>query len=108
MALDGDALRHAAERIARTRDFGVGNRVSEYFYDERGRLTSSRLDMTGPNAIRPPTIHGYTAAGFLEKRAIPPTLSPAQREAIGEFAAEIEPLSWTADAGYGDLRGPRG
>jgi hypothetical protein len=24
------------------------------------------------------------------------------------FNAHIEPLSWTADAGYGDLRGPRG
>ncbi len=87
--------RDAADRLASSIDLALGNRVSTWLYDARGRLERSWLnvDAAGP---RPPTKDGITTADFREKRDIPAFLSQPQHQALGATAAQIEPLSWTA------------
>ncbi len=87
--------RDAADRLQSTLDLGMGNRVSTWLYDARGRLERSWLNVVAAGP-RSPTADTVTSADFREKRDIPPILSPTQHQSLGASAAAIEPLNWTA------------
>ena len=87
--------RDAAERITQTIDLGA-NHSSEFGYDARGHLAVSRLNIGATAPPRPPIVDSVTPAGFRWKRTIAPILGPTEHAALGEAAAEAEPLTWTS------------
>ena len=101
-ALNGKSIagsangRDAADRIERVNDLGVGNRVSQWSYDGRGRLYRSWLGMAGPVPQRPPIVDNLSQADFRNGRTVPPILSQSEHQALGAAALEIEPLTWSA------------
>ncbi|HMJ85916.1 MAG TPA: RHS repeat-associated core domain-containing protein, partial [Vicinamibacterales bacterium] len=88
--------RDSADRVSQTRDQGLGGRVSEFQYDDRGRLNTSWLNVPGPVAATLGQSDSFVDADFRSARVEPPQLSLADRMKLGTAAAEIEPPSWTA------------
>ena len=88
--------RDSADRVSQTRDQGLGGRVSEFRYDDLGRLNTSWLNVPGPAAATIAQSDSFVDADFRSARLEPPQLSIADRQKLGTAAAEIEPPSWTA------------
>jgi len=87
--------RDSADRVTRTRDLGLSNRVSEWLYDTRGRLERAWLDGTSA-AAGTPIADTLTPGDFRQARTLPPVLSPQQHQVLGASASTIEALSWSA------------
>jgi len=88
--------RDAAERINQVRDQGLGNRVSRWDYDDRGRLRNSWLNVKGPSVAASGITDTMIDADFRSARLEPAILSPSDHAKIGTAAMELEPLTWTA------------
>jgi len=88
--------RDASNRVTQSRDQGFGDRISQWGYDDRGRLSSSWLNVPGPSPSTSAITDTLIDADFRSARTEPPMLSPADHAKLGTTAVEVEPLSWTA------------
>jgi len=99
--------RDAAERINQVKDQGLGNRVSQWGYDDRGRLKTSWLNVAGPSVSSSGIVDTLIDADFRSGRTQPTILSQADHTKLGTLAMLVEPLTWTATRNLAQQIGDR-
>ncbi|MDP9191460.1 MAG: Ig-like domain-containing protein [Acidobacteriota bacterium] len=88
-------MRDAAKRLESTRELALGDRLSSWDYDGRGRLTDAWLRLSELSTS--PVTDSLIDADFREKRTVSAALGTAEHALLGDVASlALEPPTWTA------------